>query len=148
MISNNIKLYLIGVISVMIAIWSGIKLSKKESECGIVVDKLSSFEGRSHKSHTHVTYERYMVVRFDDGHYEDVKVKANTYYRKEVNDRICFERNADSPVYIIVLFLISCTLGAIFSIFILGAILFFTVDIIFNDKTIEEAFEDSFIMFR
>ena len=89
------------------------------TECGVVTQRIDGFE--RHGKHNNEYYKEYLVVKYDDGHYDREDVNRNTYEQHPVNSRVCFIRTTKAYDFVglkviglgllmVIMFLINCML--------------------------------------
>ena len=71
------------------AIWD--PNGKDKGYCGVVVDKQQPTELNVHKHSGDLTINDRMVIKFDAGFYKAMDVNTDTWYKKNIGDRVCFD---------------------------------------------------------
>lgn len=94
-----------------------------ETKCGVVIDKKSTASidpGRHHKFT--ILSQDIIYVKFDDGEIKRMLVDANTYYKNNKGDRVCFQIELQNVFYSHILTFISFVLSIASVIIIIGCL--------------------------
>jgi hypothetical protein len=90
-------------ISILLTIYTYTQSFQKVEQCGTVIAKYTKrvyYSGKRDYSED----VKAMDVLFSNGEYQTLEVSTNTYYRRNVNDRVCFkirdEKNEQLNTYL------------------------------------------------
>jgi hypothetical protein len=106
-LAQSVFLKGIGILIIAFTIWGNIEFYKAyiapvKVRCGIVFDKTEhlAYSGKSHNAY----YEQILFVQYNDNNaIERIDVTADTYYKNNKGDRVCFDQRVD-PGFMIFVF--------------------------------------------
>jgi len=99
---NNIKIYwdntILVLLVLIVPIISIFYLGNYDSytRCGKVIDKQLPTDIHHSKHSSRVGVDTYFVVQYNDGYIEELNVDANTWYKNNIGDKVCFEKQKDN----------------------------------------------------